>query len=152
MNVALRPAGTATAALAYQSGFGNEFASEAIAGALPIGQNAPQRPPHGLYAEQFSGTAFTVPRKEARRTWFYRIRPSALHPAFHRIDNGLLCGRLAEPNPNRLRWNPLPLPEEPTDFLAGLVTIGANTEPTQPEGVTLHVYRANRSMRRVFYD
>src|SRR5579875_541883 len=152
MNVALRPAGTATAALDYLSGFGNEFATEAVAGALPVGQNSPQRPPHGLYAEQFSGTAFTVPRKEARRTWLYRIRPSALHPAYQRIDNGLLCGKLSAPTPNRLRWDPLPVPEEPTDFVSGLVTIGANSEPTQPDGVTTHVYRANRSMQRVFMD
>src|SRR5579885_2153106 len=120
MNVALRPAGTATAALDYLSGFGNEFATEAVAGALPVGQNSPQRPPHGLYAEQFSGTAFTVPRKEARRTWLYRIRPSALHGPYRRIAQGVFAGPLAEPNPNRLRWNPLPIPDAPTDFLDGL--------------------------------
>ena len=65
--------------LAYLSGFGNEHASEAVAGALPVGQNSPQRPPLGLYAEQLSGTPFTVPRREARRSWLYRIRPSADH-------------------------------------------------------------------------
>jgi len=151
MNVAIRPSET-TASLAYQSGFGNEFASEAIAGALPVGQNSPQRVPFGLYAEQLSGTAFTVPRREARRTWLYRIRPSVVHPAFRRIDNGRLCGMLAAPTPNRLRWNPLPLPDAPTDFLAGLTTIGANSEHTHPAGVTVHMYLANRSMRRVFFD
>ena len=72
------------------SGFGNEFATEAVAGALPQGQNSPQRPPLGLYTEQISGTPFTVPRREARRTWLYRIRPSAVHPAYRRIDNGAL--------------------------------------------------------------
>jgi len=46
----------------YLSGFGNEFATEALAGALPQGRNSPQRCPFGLYAEQFSGTAFTAPR------------------------------------------------------------------------------------------
>jgi homogentisate 1,2-dioxygenase len=136
----------------YLSGFGNEFASEAIAGALPIGQNSPQRPPLGLYAEQISGTPFTVPRSEARRTWLYRIRPSADHPPYRRIDNGLLCGALAEPTPNRLRWDPLPLPDEPTDFVAGLVTLVANSDTQGGTGVSVHVYRANRSMRRVFWN
>ncbi|WP_135467329.1 homogentisate 1,2-dioxygenase [Crenalkalicoccus roseus] len=133
-------------------GFGNEFATEALPGALPIGMNSPQKAPYGLYAEQFSGTAFTVPRKEARRTWLYRIRPSAAHRAFRRIAQGQLCGPLAEPNPNRLRWDPLPIPEEPTDFVAGLVTMGANAPAEALSGVTVHVYRANRSMERVFMD
>ena len=133
-------------------GFGNEFATEALPGALPVGRNSPQKVPYGLYAEQFSGTAFTVPRHEARRTWLYRIRPSAAHHAFRRIDQGLLCGPLAEPNPNRLRWDPLPIPEAPTDFVAGLATIGANGPAEALSGVTIHVYRANRPMERVFMD
>ncbi|MDE2459931.1 MAG: homogentisate 1,2-dioxygenase, partial [Gammaproteobacteria bacterium] len=54
-------------ALSYQSGFGNEFATEALPGALPVGQNSPQKVPYGLYAEQFSGTAFTAPRAANRR-------------------------------------------------------------------------------------
>ena len=70
----LSPAG-----LAYESGFGNEFATEALPGALPVGQNSPQRCPYGLYAEQLSGTAFTAPRGANRRSWLYRIRPAALH-------------------------------------------------------------------------
>jgi homogentisate 1,2-dioxygenase len=151
MNLVSPPAETGLEP-ATLSGFGNEFASEAIAGALPIGMNSPQKVPFGLYAEQFSGTAFTMPRTEARRTWLYRIRPSAAHRAFRRIGQGLLCGPLAEPNPNRLRWDPLPIPQEPTDFIAGLVTIGANAPPEAPAGVTVHVYRANRSMQRVFVD
>jgi len=63
--------------LVYATGFGNEHASEAAPGALPVGRNAPQRPPLGLYAEQISGTAFTAPRAENRRSWLYRIRPAA---------------------------------------------------------------------------
>jgi homogentisate 1,2-dioxygenase len=134
------------------SGFGNEFATEALPGALPVGRNSPQKVPYGLYAEQFSGTAFTVPRKEARRTWLYRIRPTAAHHAFRPIDRGLLCGALAEPTPNRLRWDPLPIPDTPTDFVAGLATIGANAAPDALTGVTVHVWRANRSMQRVFMN
>ncbi len=136
----------------YQSGFGNEFASEAVAGALPVGRNSPQRPPHGLYAEQFSTTAFTVPRNEARRTWLYRIRPSAAQGPFRRIDNVAVQGPLAPPTPNRLRWSPMPFPTTPTDFLGGLVTVAANDVPDAASGTTLHLYCANRSMQRVFFN
>ncbi|MDP9012485.1 MAG: homogentisate 1,2-dioxygenase [Pseudomonadota bacterium] len=138
-------------ALRYSAGFGNELASEAIPGALPA-HNSPQRAPFGLYTEQLSGTAFTVPRHESRRSWLYRIRPSALHPEFARIDNGSLCGPLAAPTPNRLRWDPLPVPAAPTDFLDGLLTIGATGTAARPSGATIHIYRANRSMQRVFFD
>ena len=57
--------------LRYQTGFGNEFSSEAETGALPEGQNSPQRAPLGLYAEQLSGTAFTAPRAQNQRVWLY---------------------------------------------------------------------------------
>ena len=77
-------------ALDYQPGFGNHFVTEAVAGALPVGRNSPQRPPLGLYAEQLSGTSFTTPRAENRRTWTYRIRPSVVHKPYQRIENGAL--------------------------------------------------------------
>ena len=136
----------------YLSGFGNEFESEAVPGALPAGRNSPQRPPHGLYAEQFSTTAFTVPRNEARRTWLYRIRPSAAQGPFRRIDNGAVQGPLAPPTPNRLRWSPMPFPTTPTDFLGGLATVAANDVPDAASGTTFHLYCANRSMQRVFFN
>ena len=63
----------------YQSGFGNHFVTEAVPGALPVGRNSPQQPPHGLYAELISGTSFTTPRDDNRRTWTYRIQPSVVH-------------------------------------------------------------------------
>src|SRR5215471_16750783 len=96
--------------LAYQSGFGNEFATEALEGALPVGRNSPQRAPYGLYAEQLSGTAFTAPRGANRRSWLYRIRPASMHEPFTRIDNGSLVSRFdaVDTPPNQLRWNPLP--------------------------------------------
>src|ERR1700688_4504234 len=75
---------SAVTPLQYQSGFGNHFVSEAVPGALPVGRNSPQRPPHGLYAELISGTSFTAPRHENRRTWTYRIRPSVVQRAYHR--------------------------------------------------------------------
>ncbi len=139
-------------ALAYQSGFGNEFASEALPGALPVGQNSPQKAPYGLYAELLSGTAFTMSRSEQRRTWLYRIRPSALHPAFVRLERQLAGGGLGEVTPNRLRWSPLEMPAEPTDFIDGWVTMAANSAGEKPAGISIHCYRANRSMERVFFN
>jgi homogentisate 1,2-dioxygenase len=133
----------------YQSGFHNEFATEAIAGALPEGRNSPQRVRFGLYAEQFSGTAFTVPRHQQRRSWLYRIRPSVLHEPFAEIDRRNLRGSFDEvpAPPNQLRWDALPIPTGPADFIDGLTTIAGN------EGVGIHLYAANRSMEgRYFYD
>ncbi|WP_425507805.1 homogentisate 1,2-dioxygenase [Streptomyces olivoverticillatus] len=141
--------------LAYLSGFGNEHSSEAHPGALPHGRNSPQRAPLGLYAEQLSGTAFTEPRRNNRRSWLYRIRPSAAHPPFTRIDGGALRGAPfteTVPDPNRLRWDPLPQPPEGTDFLAGLWTLGGNGDATQRTGMAVHLYAANASMSRVFSD
>ena len=103
-------------ALQYQSGFGNECATESLPGALPAGQNSPQKCAYGLYAEQVSGTAFTAPRSDNRRSWLYRIRPAAQHKPFSRIDNGRLTndfGAIAA-TPNQLRWDPLPLPQKST--------------------------------------
>jgi homogentisate 1,2-dioxygenase len=141
--------------LAYLSGFGNEMASEAVAGVLPQGQNAPQHPPHGLYTEQLSGTPFTAPRAENRRSWLYRIRPSAMHGRFRRIDGGLWrTAPLTDgpaPSPNRLRWDPLPDPDQPADFVDGLVTLGLNGDAASRFGIGIHVYRATRPMTdRVF--
>jgi homogentisate 1,2-dioxygenase len=140
----------------YLSGFGNEFASEAVAGALPQHGNSPQKPPLGLYAEQLSGTAFTAPRAELRRSWLYRIRPSAMHGPFRRIDNRRLRSAPfaeAEPPPNRLRWDKLPMPAEPTDFLDGLITMAGNGDASARLGVGIHLYCANLGMReRVFSD
>ena len=140
----------------YMPGFGNHFSTEAVAGALPVGQNSPQKTPLGLYAEQLSGTAFTAPRTENRRSWLYRLRPSAQHPAYQPMDGGLVrSGPFDEvpPNPNRMRWNPLPVPEAPTDWVEGLVTYGGNGEADADAGVGIHMYAANRSMTdRVFYS
>ncbi|MBB4864783.1 homogentisate 1,2-dioxygenase [Pseudomonas nitritireducens] len=141
-----------TASPAYQSGFGNEFSSEALPGALPVGRNSPQQVPFGLYAEQLSGTAFTVPRSEARRTWLYRIRPSAAHPRFERLERQLIGGGLGPVTPNRLRWNSLEMPQQPTDFIDGLHGMAANAEGDAVSGVSLYAYRANSSMHRVFFN
>jgi homogentisate 1,2-dioxygenase len=140
----------------YQRGFGNEFASEAASGALPAGRNSPQRAPLGLYAEQISGTAFTQPRPVNRRTWVYRIMPSAAHPPFTRIGNGALRSAPfdeIEPDPNRLRWDPLPLPPSPADFIDGLYTVGGNGNARTRTGMAVHLYAATASMTdRYFVD
>jgi homogentisate 1,2-dioxygenase len=145
---------TGSPAAAYMSGFNNEFATEALPGALPVGQNSPQRCPYGLYAEAISGTAFTAPRAANRRTWCYRIRPSALHLPFRRIDAGLLRSTFDEAPtpPTPLRWDPLPIPTAPTDFVAGLVTMAGQGDPGTQAGCGIHIYAANRSMADRFFS
>ena len=139
----------------YQSGFGNEFATEAVAGALPQGPNSPQRAPLGLCAEQLSGTAFTAPRAQNRRSWLYRIRPSSQHPPFARMLNSRIISdfhAMPPTPPNQLRWDPLPLPTVPTDFVDGLVTMAGNGSAETMNGCAIHVYAANASMQRCFYS
>ena len=140
----------------YLPGFGNHVSTEAVPGALPIGRNSPQRPPFGLYAEQLSGTAFTAPRHENRRSWLYRMRPSAEHPPYTRYDGAprLAPGTIDEPlAPNRLRWSPQAMPEQPTDWVDGLTTMLANRDPASLEGVALHIYAATKDMEaRAFVD
>jgi homogentisate 1,2-dioxygenase len=141
----------------YQSGFGNEFATEAIAGALPHGQNSPQQAPLGLYAEQLSGTAFTAPRAQNRRSWLYRIRPASQHPPFAPLENTRIVSdfhAMPPTPPNQLRWDPLPLPDAgtPVDFIDGWQTMAGNGSAEAMSGCAIHVYAANRSMQRFFYS
>ena len=143
-------------ALRYQSGFGNECATEAIKGALPSGQNSPQRVPFGLYAEQYNGSPFTAPRSQNRRSWFYRIRPSVMHKPYRQIDRKLIRNspfEEAPTSPNQLRWDPIPIPQKPMDFVEGLITLAGSGNSNLHSGVAIHVYVANRSMEnRFFYD
>ncbi|MEA1652710.1 homogentisate 1,2-dioxygenase [Nitrospirillum sp. BR 11164] len=139
------------------SGFGNSFATEAVPGALPVGRNSPQKVPFGLYAEQLSGSAFTAPRTENRRSWLYRLRPTASHAPFKAYGRASLLrsGPFDEvpPTPNRLRWDPLPLPDAPTDFVDGLVSYGGNGDVGTNNGIAIHLYAANQPMTaRVFYN
>jgi homogentisate 1,2-dioxygenase len=139
----------------YMTGFGGHFETEAIEGALPKGRNSPQRPAFGLYAEQLSGSSFTSPRHENRRSWLYRMRPTADHPPFVAYRGAPLFA--APPSgeplaPNRLRWDPGQLPAD-TDFVDGLATMLHARKPDDLEGCAVHLYRATRGMdRRVFVD
>ncbi len=142
--------------LSYQSGFGNEFATEALPGALPSGRNSPQQCAYGLYAEQLTGSAFTAPRGVNRRSWLYRIRPAAMHSPFTRYaDNTQFHSDFNEAptTPNQLRWNPLPLPTKPIDFVDGIVTYAGNGDPHAQSGTGIHMYACNASMKqRTFYN
>jgi homogentisate 1,2-dioxygenase len=147
-----------TPELRYQSGFGNEFASEAVEGTLPQGQNAPQKVANGLYTEQLSGTPFTAPRGVNRRTWLYRLRPSVAHKPFEAMNQGRLRSapfdEVPTP-PNQLRWTPMPIPpaSENTDFIDGLITMAGNGNTQTHTGVAIHIYVANASMTdRFFYN
>jgi homogentisate 1,2-dioxygenase len=146
----------ATTTLQYNSGFGAEFATEAVSGALPVGQNSPQRPPLGLYTEQLSGTPFTAPRHLNRRSWTYRIKPSVVHRPYREFAQGLVRSspfNECVTSPNQLRWGPIPVPDEPTDFVGGLRTLAGNGDSYLHSGVAIHIYVANRSMEdRFFYN
>lgn len=142
----------------YQSGFANEFATEALPGALPHARNSPQRAPYGLYAEQFSGTAFTAPRGHNRRSWLYRIRPAAVHRPFELVSGERrIVAEFGDSDdvpptpPNQLRWDPLPMPAQPTDFVDGWVTMAGNGSAAAMSGCAIHLYAANRSMRERFF-
>jgi homogentisate 1,2-dioxygenase len=145
-----------TDALRYLTGFGGHFETEAVDGALPKGRNSPQRPAYGLYTEQVSGSPFTAPRHENRRSWLYRMRPTADHRPYARYEGAKLFapGPVKEPlAPNRLRWNPPGDLPEGADFVDGLVTMLVNRSPEDLEGVAVHLYRASKSMeRRLFVD
>ena len=136
------------------TGFDNHFATEAVAGALPVGCNSPQKPPFGLYAEQLSGTAFTAPRHENRRSWLYRLRPSASHRAFTAYASVFDVAAITAPlAPNRLRWSPRTGAGEGADFIDGLAPMLGNGSPERLEGCAVHLFAATRDMdRRAFFN
>src|SRR3954470_8957382 len=99
--------------LAYMPGFGNDFETESLPGALPQGQNSPQKLNYGLYAEQLSGSPFTAPRGTNERSWLYRIRPSVKHSGrYRKVDKGFLRAAPAARDEStlpigQLRWGPI---------------------------------------------
>ena len=146
---------TSTAVPTYQSGFGNGFETEALPGALPIGRNSPQRCAYGLYAEQLSGSPFTAPRAANERSWLYRIRPTVAHwGEFRRVDAGLWrtapCAEADMP-PSPLRWDPVPLPAEEVDFVAGVRTVTTAGDASAQSGLAAHLFFATRSMQDEYF-
>ncbi|KAG9101952.1 hypothetical protein FRC06_002464 [Ceratobasidium sp. 370] len=138
-------------------GFGNKFASEAVPGVLPDGQNSPQKCAYDLYAEQITATAFVAPRKDNQYAWLYRIRPAVAHQGFTKLpDNPDLESNFFPLNPKvqfsptQLAWRPFSLPSssDKTDFLAGLKTLAGSGDPTLHEGLAIHIYAANTSMEK----
>ncbi|HTK83704.1 MAG TPA: homogentisate 1,2-dioxygenase, partial [Patescibacteria group bacterium] len=144
----------AKTALSYMSGFGNEFATEALSGALPQGRNSPQRIKYNLYNEQLTGTPFTMPRAQNQRAWLYRIRPSVIHkpyePYKHKFFKSAPFDEVETP-PNQLRWSPVDIPKKKTDFVDGVVTIAGNGNSYAWTGLGIHVYAANASMDKRFF-
>jgi len=146
--------------LKYLTGFGNEFASEdpRCPGALPKGQNNPQKCPYGLYAEQISGTAFTAPREYNQRTWVYRIRPSVMHSPFTPVKNNPNVTQdwnENDPNPNQFRWKPFDFPpaSKSVDWIEGLNTVCGAGETRSRNGIAVHVYTCNSPMKnKAFYN
>jgi homogentisate 1,2-dioxygenase len=141
----------------YLSGFGNEFATEALPGALPEGRNSPQRCPYGLYAEQISGSAFTAPPPANRRSWLYRIRPSVLHArGFAPLDLPYWKTapfRVPEAPLGQLRWGPTPIPNDNVTFIEGVRTMTCCGDADARAGMAAGVYVATTDMvDAYFYD
>ena len=137
--------------LTYMSGFGNDFETESLPGALPVGRNSPQRCPYGLYAEQISGSPFTAPRVSNQRSWLYRIRPSVLHSGrFAKAEQGLWrtapCAEHDMP-PGQLRWSPTPIPDEPLTLVQGIRTMTTAGDAGAQAGLGAHVYLVTASMQ-----
>ena len=136
----------------YMSGFGNTFETEALAGALPVGRNSPQKVNYGLYAEQLSGSPFTAPQAVNQRSWLYRIRPSVKHTGrFRKVDRGLI--RTAPEREEsglpigQLRWGPTPIPSEKLTFVTGLRTMTTAGDCDTQAGMAAHVVLVTSSMK-----
>jgi homogentisate 1,2-dioxygenase len=142
--------------LDYMTGFGNDFETESLPGALPKGRNSPQRCPYGLYAEQLSGSPFTAPRDTNERSWLYRIRPSVRHmgsyePYTQKLWRSAPTLHEGELPIGQRRWDPVPLPDEPTHFVDGVRTITTAGDVDSQSGMASHVYLANESMEREYF-
>lgn len=142
-------------ALNYLHGLGNYFQSEALPNTIVAGRNSPQRVPHGLYAEQLSGSAFTMPRSMNLHSWLYRIRPSVMHSEFNLLPMHPSWD-IAQPDqpmpPTQFRWNPMSFPEIPCDFLQGMMKMASNGSVEQLHGAAIYLYAANAPMQSFFYN
>lgn len=143
--------------VAYLSGFGNGFETEALPGALPVGRNSPQKCAYGLYAEQLSGSPFTAPRASNERSWLYRIRPTLQHwGTFRKVDIGLWRTAPAHEVDvpiGPMRWDPIPIPATSLSFVDGIRTMTTAGDAGSQSGMGAHVYLITRSMvDDYFYD
>ena len=137
----------------YMSGFGNSFETEALAGALPVGRNSPQKVNYGLYAEQLSGSPFTAPQATNQRSWLYRIRPTVRHTGrFEKVDQGLIRTAPERDDTDlpigQLRWSPTPIPKRAQTFVTGLATITVAGDAEAQSGMAAHVLLITKSMER----
>ena len=141
----------------YMPGFGNDFETEALPGALPQGMNSPQKCEYGLYAEQLSGTAFTAPRGQNERTWCYRIRPSVKHTArFEKIDlpywKSAPCVDPDVISLGQYRWNPVPTPKDVAlNWITGMRTVTTAGDVNTQVGMATHIYLVNESMEDEYF-
>jgi homogentisate 1,2-dioxygenase len=136
---------------AYMPGFGNDFETESLPGALPQGQNSPQKCNYGLYAEQLSGSPFTAPRGTNERSWLYRIRPTVRHTKrFAEVAHDLWKTAPHQPRVGQpmaqYRWNPTPLPDGPTDFITGIRTMTTAGDVYTQVGMATQAYVFNTDM------
>ena len=142
--------------LRYMPGFGNDFETEALPGALPQGMNSPQRVNYGLYGEQLSGTAFTAPGHQNERTWCYRIRPSVRHQSrFSRVD--LQYWKSAPhilkdiTSLGQYRWDPVPHSDLNLTWLTGMRTMTTAGDVNTQTGMASHVYIVTQSMQDAYF-
>jgi homogentisate 1,2-dioxygenase len=140
----------------YMPGFGNDFETEALPGALPQGRNSPQKCNYGLYGEQLSGTAFTAPSHQNERTWCYRIRPSVKHShRYRKIDLPLWN---TAPNVvtdvislGQYRWDPVPYSDAPLTWLTGMRTMTTAGDVNTQTGMASHIYLVTASMEDTYF-
>ena len=140
----------------YMPGFGNDFETEALPGALPQGRNSPQKCNYGLYGEQLSGTAFTAPSHQNERTWCYRIRPSVKHSHRYRKIDLPLWNTAPNVVPDvislgQYRWDPLPHSDAPLTWLTGMRTMTTAGDVNTQTGMASHIYLVTASMEDTYF-
>jgi homogentisate 1,2-dioxygenase len=140
----------------YMPGFGNDFETEALPGALPQGRNSPQKCNYGLYGEQLSGTAFTAPSHQNERTWCYRIRPSVKHSHRYRKIDLPLWNTAPNVVPDvislgQYRWDPVPYSDAPLTWLTGMRTMTTAGDVNTQTGMASHIYLVTASMEDTYF-
>lgn len=132
--------------------------TEAVAGALPVGQNSPQNPAYGLYTEKLSGTSFTAPRHDNKQSWLYRILPAAAHSDFEELDKSTYRTHLSSEEsrlrqiPNQIRWDPFDF-DDTVDWVRGLNLVAGAGDPALKRGLAIYVFAAGKDMgKEAFYS